>query len=369
MGIEFNGEVPKIILGEQYEDKPKKAVTLNGSDVSEKLRDAIRTGRGVERTGYLVPATGKLDIDAGTLFDSLNTPPVDLPPRKPGESIEDYLSRVLKPETPKTKEPTPEQKEARAKLDQKVSSTGITYGDATKTIEEIQKKYDDDKYKSEVTIYPKQNPELLIYHEPYTVKRFDANKLPEPARTLYKESMDAKVEIENNNKALAKKAGIIPADVEAPVEAPPNGKLDGILGKLGLTPATPKFTEKQKAAQEKLNAKTSSTGQTYKEANAKLAELREKHKNCTSMFEQKQPELIAIYYPPVEGFDPYKMPEPDKSAYFEALESVIEIEEANSALLKQAGLQPTGRPSQDYAHTKMPAGFKLEHAKPDIELY
>lgn len=129
-----------------------------------------------------------------------------------------------------------------------------------------------------------------------------------------------------------------------------SGLLDKLKGFAGVTKQEP--TEKQKAARQKLDEKQSSTGVTYKDAKAVISNLTEKYKNdpsCKSKFESEQPKNTAQYIMPYEGFDPYKIPEPDRSAYFEALASVNEIEKNNSALLAQGGLSRTAQPSTNYA--------------------
>ena len=256
---------------------------------------------------------------------------------------------------PKKLERTPEQKEALAELNKKVSSTGISYGEATAKIDEIREKYNDDKYFKEVTIrdnQPKNFDKYMmdIEYLPIKQKVFDESKLPEPARTEYREAMAAKEEIENNNAALAKKAAIYPSGHTKPPVAGRDADevLAAVVGESGLKPEEP--TEKQKAARAKLDEKQSSTGVKYKDAKAVIAQLTEKYKDsCRSEFESKQPTGILIYIMPYEAFDPYKIPEPDKTAYFDALAVITEIEQQNSALLQQAGLSMTPQPNRNYA--------------------
>ena len=162
--------------------------------------------------------------------------------------------------------------------------------------------------------------------------------------------MAAKEEIENNNAALAKKAAIYPSGHTKPPVAGRDADevLAAVVGESGLKPEEP--TEKQKAARAKLDEKQSSTGVKYKDAKAVIAQLTEKYKDsCRSEFESKQPTGILIYIMPYEAFDPYKIPEPDKTAYFDALAVITEIEQQNSALLQQAGLSMTPQPNQNYA--------------------
>ena len=250
----------------------------------------------------------------------------------------------------KRHEPTPEELEARAQLDEKASSTGISYGDANKKIDEIREKYNDDKYYTEVIEERQQPRGTLIYYPPVKRRVFDESKLPEPARTEYREAMDAQEEILNNNAALARKAGLQPQGrKEPPVSTGGNVFLEEAIAKLTGN-NKPELTEKQKAARAKLDEKQSSTGVSYKEAQALISELTEKYKDsCVSKFESPQPKDLAIYMAPYEAFDPYKIPEPDRTAYFDALASVHEIEAENSALVKQGGLPMTPQPSQNYA--------------------
>lgn len=312
MGIEFNGDI-----------------NLNKLDLNNNVKSQKTT------FSNLNPA------EIGGLLRNRGTEPVEI--------SGDLTERLIKSGYIKKSEPTPEQKEALSKLNEKVSSTGISYGDANKKIDEIREKYNDDKYFTEVTVEREQPKNIAIYYPPVKKKVFDESKLPEPARTEYKEAMEAKKEIENNNTALAKKAGITPPGKD---KAPVAGQdMSDLLKKAGLKPAETELTEKQKAAREKLDEKQASTGVKYKDAKATLSELKEKYKDsCISAFESQQPKDIQIYIMPYEAFDPYKIPEPDRTAYFDALAAVNEIEESNSALLSQAGLSRTEQPSQNYAN-------------------
>ncbi len=265
------------------------------------------------------------------------------------QNVDDALIEILiKGGYLKKPEPTPEEKEALEQLNKKVSSTGISYGDATAKINEIREKYNDDKYFTEVMVEEKPS-EFLIYKFPVKKKVFDGSKLPEPARTEYREAMEAKEEIENNNSALVKKAGIDKAPVyDNKKSGYDSGNIPDVLKK--LVGAEPELTEKQKAARAKLDEKQSSTGVKYKDAKAVIDQLTEKYKDsCKSMFESEQSKIYAIYKLPYEAFDPYKIPEPDKTAYFEALAAITEIEQQNSALLQQGGLSRTPQPNQNYA--------------------
>lgn len=119
------------------------------------------------------------------------------------------------------------------------------------------------------------------------------------------------------------------------------GISDAGLKSLGLRT---ELTSKEKEARQKLDKQQSSTGVTYKDAKDALAKIKnkyEKDKQYWSTFESKQPRNVMIHIMPYQALDPYKIPEPDRSAFFEALEAVMEIEQNNSALFKQTGLTPT----------------------------
>ena len=124
--------------------------------------------------------------------------------------------------------------------------------------------------------------------------------------------------------------------------------LDDFVRELGLRPR--ELTDEQKAAREKLDKKVASTGIDYKNAKATLEEITKQYKDtCRSKFNSKQSETLMIYIMPHEAFDPYKIPDAkDKERYFTALAAIQEIENANSALLAQAGLKATPSPSTDY---------------------
>lgn len=123
----------------------------------------------------------------------------------------------------------------------------------------------------------------------------------------------------------------------------------GTTGNISFNPPT----EKQKAARQKLDEKVSSTGMNYKDAKAAISKLKEKYgkdEKYQSKFESEQPKDGRMsYILPYKAFDPHKLPEPAKSEYFEALATMQEIEGANSALLQQAGLQPSETPPTNYS--------------------
>ena len=318
MSIEFNGNKEIRISNPDVDPKSKAliaqdTVKLNPSEIGDLLRS-----RGAQTVNY---------IDEDKIFN-----------------LAESMGLV------KRHEPTPEEREAMSQLNEKVSSTGISYGDANKKIDEIREKYNDDKYYTEVIEERQQPRGTLIYYPPVKRRVFDESKLPEPARTEYREAMDAQEEILNNNAALARKAGLQPQGrKEPPVSTGGNVFLEEAIAKLTGN-NKPELTEKQKAARAKLDEKQSSTGVSYKEAQALISELTEKYKDsCVSKFESPQPKDLAIYMAPYEAFDPYKIPEPDRTAYFDALASIHEIEAENSALVKQGGLPMTPQPSQNYA--------------------
>lgn len=299
-----------------------------------------RTGTPKANDFKNVKSGGSNDIEIGQLLGASN--------KAQHASLEEFAKFGMKYGHLENLEPTQEELAAKAQLNEKTSSTGMSYADADARINDIREKYNSEEYMSEVE--SKQPEGRMVYITPH--KEFDPSKLPEPARTEYGEAMASKNEIENNNAALAKKAGIPVSEKTKSTQAPADNRFNALLEKFGLKPKEKELSEKQKAAIAKLDDKQSSTGVTYKDASDIITKLTEKYgndKQCQSKFESKQPENISIYIAPYEAFDPYKIPEPDKSAYFEALESVMEIEDANSALLQQTGLNPTAMPSQNYS--------------------
>lgn len=301
-GIEFNGDV-----------------RFNRADLNGGLKKGIKSDNST-------------NIDIGKLLGSSN--------KTENIRMEDLLSGKVK----LGGEPTPEEKEAKAQLDTKVSSTGMSYADAENKINEIREKYNGDEYKKDVLA------DAGVYGVMRTIKQFDPSKLPEPARTEYSEAMESKNEIENNNAALAKKAGITPQENKVGNKSIDNNGLLGNIGE-GFGLGTSEPTEKQRVARAKLDTKISSTGVKYKDAKAVISQLTDKYKddkNYQSTFNISSDDEYAVLKLQTK-FDPFKLPEPDKSAYFEALESVIEIEDANSALQAQTGLPAAAMPSQNYA--------------------
>lgn len=335
MGIDFNGKVPeKRIIGQN--EKPEVSIHR------------------LEKINIDPAEIGKLLGKKGIADDDLR------------EKVEKFLEESKLPPGLKElagnvkQEPTEANLEAKAKLDELVSSTGIKYSDAEQTINDIRAKYTDDKYFSKKIVDPNQKEyagtHTMLYYKPYEVKQFNPNKLPEPARTQYMEAVAAKEEINNNNEALVKAAG--PAASDIPDDAKGiflsrvdgNDKLAELMKKAGLVKEK-EVTEKQQAAREQLNDKVSSTGMRYEDAKNTLDEIVEKYKDdpkCQSKFESKQPKDIAIYVLPQEKFDPHKLPEPARTQYFEALDSVKEIQEKNSALVKQADLPFIQEPPTNY---------------------
>ena len=339
MGIDFNGKVPeKRIIGQN--DKPEVGIhklekmNIDPAEIGKLL--GKKGNAGVEIKEYFAP-----------ILESKELPVIN---KQAGKKL---LDRVKQ-------EPTEANLEAKAKLDELVSSTGIKYSDAEQTINDIRAKYTDDMYFSKKIVDPNQKEpdgiHNMLYTKPYEVKQFNPNKLPEPARTQYMEAVAAKEEIHNNNEALVKAAG--PAASDIPDDAKGiflsrvdgNDKLAELMKKAGLVKEK-EVTEKQQAAREQLNDKVSSTGMRYEDAKNTLDEIVEKYKDdpkCQSKFESNQPKNIAIYIAPREGFDPYMLPEPARTQYFEALDCVKEIQEKNSALVKQADLPFVQEPPTNY---------------------
>ena len=341
MGIDFNGKVPeKRIIGQN--DKPEVSIHR-----LEKINiDPAEIGKLLGKKGN---AGDKIKEYFAPILESKEPPVINEPAGK----------KLLELKQEK-QEPTEANLEAKAKLDELVSSTGIKYSDAEQTINDIRAKYTDDKYFSKKIVDPNQKKYdgvyYAIYEKPYEVKQFNPNKLPEPARTQYMEAVAAKEEIHNNNEALVKAAG--PAASGIPDDAKGiflsrvdgNDRLAEIMKKSGLVKEK-EVTEKQQTAREQLNDKVSSDGMRYEDAKNTLDEIVEKYKDdpkCQSKFESNQPKNIAIYIAPREGFDPYMLPEPARTQYFEALDCVKEIQEKNSALVKQADLPFVQDPPTNY---------------------
>lgn len=281
---------------------------------------------------------GTNDSDIGKLLSSFGQKGINLK--------DDPLGQLVANAADINIEESPKIKAAKSELSGKVSSSGISYADAESKIKEIKDKYNGDEYKTEV---PVDTGGLLVHK---TMKKFDSSKLPEPARTEYQEAMEAKNEIEKNNAALVKKAGITPLDKEDIVSSGKDVKISGELLKAMGFEGVNLATEKQKAARAKMDEKVSSTGVKYKDAKAVLDELTDKYgkdKEYQSEFYALPTEHAVIRTH--KAFDPYKLPEPDKSAYFEALQSVLEIEDANSALQAQTGLPAAKMPPQNYSNS------------------
>lgn len=264
---------------------------------------------------------------------------------------------------------SPQEREAaKAEIDQKVSSTGISYQDANKTITEIEKQYSDDKYFTEWEENIDRNKirdegaiRILRDDFPSIVKHkdFNPNKLPEPAKTQYKEAVAAKREIEQNNSALVKKAGITPVKEKVDrIDFPKFGlglAFDGLGKPEELTP-------KQIASREKIGEQVASNGIKYSDAKTIAEALHNKYMNdpsCSSYYPSHSPKTRDRTILPDErpiydlainlkSFDPFKMPEPDRTQYFEAINAMREIEHKNSALFEQTGYTTTPQPKRGY---------------------
>ena len=273
------------------------------------------------------------------LIRKWNSPQVD------GKPIDDVIADLTGKNDDKL---TAEQKEARAEMNQKQSSIGMTYADAKAKVAEILQKYPNCYDEVEVSNEPKPDENgriILIHTEPTKTKIFNPD-----ARTEYKEAMASMREIENANSALAQKGGIKVTPIKN--ETTKHSMLDNFdstsFEGIGFKPASkPEPTETQKSARAKLNEKVSSTGMSYKDAKATIENITKQYKNnpdYQSEFAQEQHKSLNIYYPPVKAFDPYKLKGADREVYFKALSAIHEIETANYALLTQAGLEPTKDP-------------------------
>ena len=286
------------------------------------------------------------------------------------EMIKNGFDGIVKPKTPE------EIQQAKAELSKKVSSTGMSYSDADKKIQEIRAKYNDDKYFTTVQVLVKgqKGPRPIMYvsmelgvadlgdlekfddgYDHYNdVTRFDPSKLPEPDRTDYMEAVASKQEIEHNNPKLASVASsalnhLEDADYVEPKQ--PSMPFDIVNGNIVEKSVTPK----QKAARDKLNNLTTSDGISYKSAVDNLKKFEEKYKD--SKYKKFVPDPnqnqnldlnpgFARCYGHFE-LDVNKIPEPDKSEYLKYLNAVLDIEDRNSALVAQAGLEPHKNPLFD----------------------
>ena len=291
----------------------------------------------------------KLDI---LLPGSQILPYVEIDPSK----LREALGIAFPPVTQK------EHDKAVEELNSKVSSIGISYKEATEKMKQIEEQYTDDKYfdewykkdESDSVLYDKEllmntdDSEMLQigFAKPKYIKhrKFNPEKLPEPARTEYLEAKASKREIEMNNVELHNKT-------RARI------KEEGYDDKKDLASLLkePELTPKQKAAREKLNELTSSKGLKYADAKTKIEELKKKYifdnnpevwdfvSDPTPKFPDRGSTILPNYGH--QEFNPEKIPNAaDKKAYFEALDAILEIEKKNYALLTQAGLKETEDP-------------------------
>lgn len=269
-----------------------------------------------------------------------------------GKPIDDVIADLTGENDSKL---TSEQKEARTKLNQKQSSIGMTYAEAKAKVAKILQEYGhcyDEVEASDESQSGENDYTFAIFMLPQKTKVFNPDKLPEPARTEYKEAMAAMTEIENANPELAEKGGIKVNPIK--VEPVRHSMLDNLtpseIEGLGFKPAAkPEPTETQKSAREKLNEKVSSLGMSYKDAKTTIESITNMYKNnpeYQSEFQCEQPKYIKLHYTPIKAFDPYKLKGADKEVYFKALSAIQEIETTNYALLIQAGLTPTGQPER-----------------------
>ena len=325
---------------------------LNGIKLPDWIKDLIiRQDNPVENEGFKIPGPVNIAELNEEALKKANEVKVN------GIPISDYIADITGKNDDKL---TAEQKEARAELNQKQSSIGMTYADAKAKVAEILQKYPECFDEIEISQEPQPGKNgfvPMIHREPTKIKLFNPDKLPEPAKTEYKEAVASMAEIENNNSALAQKGGINKTPISNP-------KIDTILPRLsddGNSFGLDEFefkdghfvikekepTETQKAARAKLNEKVSSTGMSYKDAKATIESITNKYKNnpdYQSEFEQEQDKTFKYYKPPIKAFDPYKLKGADKEVFFKALSAIHEIETANYALLTQAGLEPTPDP-------------------------
>lgn len=267
-----------------------------------------------------------------------------------GKSIENVIANLTGRNDNKL---NAEQREARKELDEKKSSTGVTYAEAKKKVSEILEKYPNCYEEKEIS--NEQNDAInrtrMIYVQPTKVKEFNPNLLPEPARTEYKENKACMLEIENTNLALAKKAGIEVEEINKEAEKTSisfDRLVPSSLGAFNPIKKT-EVTETQKAAKAKLEEKISSTGISYKDAKATIENITQQYKNnpdYQSEFKQEQSKNVLSYKPPIKAFDPYKLKGAEREVYFKALNAIQEIERTNYALLIKAGLDTTKTPAK-----------------------
>jgi len=236
------------------------------------------------------------------------------------------------------KDPTPEQKKAQHAMEKKKSSTGMTYKKAKETVDAIREGHPE----CNEEIVDDNTNGIMVYR---TKKVFNPDKLPEPEKTQYKEAMASMYEIEQNNEDLQQQTGLKPTKELKTSKANTTYKIEG-----GRLVKEEVLTDTQKKAREALDEKVSSDGISYKDAKAKIEEIKNKYGNdpeYQSKFEQEQPTGIMAYIPVKIAFDPYKLPYEVKKEYFNALKAMKEIEQTNYALLVQAGLERTPTPPRE----------------------
>ena len=267
-----------------------------------------------------------------------------------GNSVDDIIADLTGKNEDKL---TAEQKEARAEMNSKKSSIGISYADAKAKIAEILQKYSncyDEVENSNEAPSDEKGEVNLTYRKPTKTKVFNPDKLPEPAKTEYKEAMASMQEIENANPALSQKGGIKVTQIKnETTKSSPFANFDKTSFEgIGFKPAPkPEPTETQKSARAKLNEKVSSKGISYKDAKATIENITKQYENnpdYQSNFTQEQSGTRTSVHYSVKAFDPYKLKGANREVYFNALSAIKEIETANYALLTQAGLKLTKEP-------------------------
>ncbi len=222
-------------------------------------------------------------------------------------------------------QPTQANQEARAQLDDKVSSTGIKYSDAEKRIQKIR-----DKYKNDENVNP-YDPTIKCYgHEQKRI--FTPYQLPEPDRSQYYEALCAKLEIEMNNSELVEKAG-------------------NAVSKLNRHERISSFYENQdrtkmQEAAALLDTKKASNDLSYRDAKVVVKQMTEKIKKYrkdnnikTLLVRSKQNKNKPYTEEEIKKLG--GLSDAEVKQFVGALNALKELEKTNYALLMQAGNTPT----------------------------
>ena len=272
--------------------------------------------------------------------------------------------KYINPEAMKELSPprkvTPETRKAKAELDKKYSSTGLSYANAEKKIAQIRKKYTDSKYFTTERVLVKgpkgpapimykafESDEIADFNKEYDhfeeVKKFDPSKLPEPDRSEYMDAVASKKEIEYNNSDLAYQAAPSTTHPENDdyVTQERNPMLNFSIDKDGNIKEK-EITPKQKEARDKFNKLATSNYISYKEATETIEKIKNKYKDAKYQKfvsdPNQDPGSLRNYGH--SEIDVNKIPEPDKSLYLSMLNAAMDIEAKNSALFAQTGLEP-----------------------------